>query len=80
MYQTTSKAEDPIKWKLQNLISQYGPPKWLFTNNGPPFSLEALERFLSTQHIDHVTSSLHYPKSNSFIERQTKVALITAKA
>ena len=72
MYQTSSKAADPILQKLQNLISQYGPPKRLFTDNEPPFSSEDLAKFLSSQNINHITSSPHYPKSNGFIERQLK--------
>ena len=69
IYQTSSKSPKSIIKKLQNLISQYGPPKRFFSDNGPPFSLETLQKFLTTQYIGHITSSPHYPKSNGFIER-----------
>ena len=62
---------------LQDLISQYGLPKWLFTDNG------TIAKFLPSQCIDHIASFLIYPKSNWFIEHQikaTKTALTTAKA
>ena len=39
-------------------------PKRLTTYNGPPFSSETFARFLQDQHIGHITSSPHYPKSN----------------
>ena len=57
--------------------------KVFFPDNGPPFSSEALQKFLTSQYIDHITSSPHYPKSNGFIERQIKTiktALDTAKS
>ena len=46
VYQTSSKSAESIIQKLQNLIYQYGPPKRYFTDNGPPFLSEALEKFL----------------------------------
>ena len=59
------------------------PPKRFFSDNGPQFSSEVLQKFLISQYIDHTTSSPHYPKSNSFIERQIKTiktAFNTAKS
>ena len=49
--------------------------------NGPPFSSEVFAQFMSTQRVELITSSPHYPKSNGFIERQVKTmktALATA--
>ena len=43
IYQTSSKSADYIIRKLQNLISQYGPPKRFFSHSGPPFPSEALQ-------------------------------------
>ena len=69
--------------RIEQLISQYGYPFSLSTDNGPPFSSEAFAKFLAKNKIDHITSSPHYPKSNGYIERQvktTKTALTTAEA
>ena len=66
VYQTSSKSADSIIKKLQNLISQYGPPKRFFSNNGPPFSSETLQKFLTFQYTDHITSCPHYPKIKCF--------------
>ena len=38
------------------------------TDNIPPFSSETLAKFLSSQHINYITSSTLYPKSNGFVE------------
>ena len=72
LYSVTSKAAEPVILKLKSLISQYGPPKSLSTDNGPPFSSEAFANFMQQHHIEHTTSSPLYPKSNGFIERQIK--------
>ena len=82
IYKTSSKTTDFIIQKLQQLISQYRLPKRLLSDNRPPFSLETLAKFLSSQHIDDITSSVLYPKSNGFIEWQIKTiktALSTSK-
>ena len=76
VYQTSSKSADSIIKKLQNLISQYGPPKKIFSDDGSPFLSEALQMFLASQYIDHITSSPHYPKSNGFLETQIKTIKI----
>ena len=83
VYQISSKTAESINKKLQNLISQYGPPKRLYSDNGPPFSSKAFQKFLTSQYIDHITSSPLYPKSNGFIEWQIKTiktALATASS
>ena len=72
LYRVSSKAAEPITLKFKSLISQYGPPRRLSTDNGPPFSSEAFAKFMQQEHIKHITSSPHYPKSNGFIERQIK--------
>ena len=83
VYHLSSKTAKSVNKKFQNLISQYGPPKRLFSDNGPPFSSKAFQRFLTSQYIDHITSSPLYPKSNGFIEWQIKTiktALATASS
>ena len=83
VYQTSSKTAESITKKLQNLISQYGPPKRFFSDNGPSFSSKAFQKFLASQYIDHIISSPLYPKSNGFIKQQIKTiktALATANS
>ena len=55
-------------------------PGLLSTHNGPPFASDELTEFHKHHHIEHHTSSPHFPRSNGFIERQvrtTKTALNT---
>ena len=77
------KTAETVIHKLTQLFSQYGMPNTISTDNGPPFNSEPFTKFLIEQRVDHITSSLHYPKSNGFIERQVKTmktALATAAA
>ena len=83
IYQPSSKSAESIIKKLQKFNSQYGSPKGFFSDNCLSFSSETLQKFLTFQYIDHITSSPHYPKSNGFIERHIKTiktALDTVKS
>ena len=80
-YKVTAKSAQSLCLHLLELISQYGPPMSLSTDNGPPFALDELAEFRTCHHIAHHTSSPHFPRSNGFIERQVrtiKTALNTA--
>ena len=69
--------------QVNSPIFKNGAPNTISTDNGPPFNREPFTKFLIEQRVDHITSSLHYPKSNGFIERQVKTmktALATAAA
>ena len=55
---------------LHELITQYGPPSLLCMDIVPPFASNELTHFLQCHHIDHITFSPHFPRSNCFIECQ----------
>ena len=81
VYKVMSKSAQSLCTHLLELISQYGPPMSLSTDNGPPFASDELAEFLMHHCIAHDTSSPHFPRSNGFIEKQVrtiKTALITA--
>ena len=71
-YKTTTKSAQSLCACLLELISQYGPPSVLYTDNGLPFASEELAEFLNHHHIEHSSSSPHFPRSNSFIECQVR--------
>ena len=80
-FRMTTKTAETVIQTFTQLFSQKGNPKSLTTDNGPPFSSEVIAQFMSTQRVEHITSSPHYPKSSRFIERQVKTmktALATA--
>ena len=81
VYKVTSKSALSLCMHLLELISQYGPPASLSTDNGPPFASNELAEFLMCHCIEHHTSFPHFPRSNGFIKRKVrtiKTALNTA--
>ena len=81
VFKVMIKSAQSLCMHLLELISQYGPPMSLSTDNGPPFASDELAEFLMHHCITHHTSSPHFPRSNGFIERQVgmiKTALNTA--
>ena len=81
VYKVMSKSAQSLCTHLLELISQYGPPMSLSTDNGPPFASDDLTEFLMCHCIAQHTSSPHFPRSNGFTERQVttiKTALNTS--
>ena len=82
LYRVPTKSVQSLSMGLQELISQYELPCMLYTDNGPLFASDELTQFLQHYHIDHITSSPHFPRSSGFIEcqvRTIKTALRTTK-
>ena len=57
LYKVSITSAQSLCMCLQELISQYGPPCLIYTDNGLPLASEELMQFLQHNHIDHVTSS-----------------------
>ena len=72
LYKVPTKSAQSLHMHLKELISQYRLPCLIYTNNGPPFVSNELTQFLQYNHIDHITSSPHFPRSNGFIEGKVK--------
>ena len=63
-------------WSLRdhliNLFAIEGYPDEIVTDNGPPFSSQEFNRFLSKLGITRTTSSPLYPRSNGSVERMVQ--------
>ena len=70
IYKFSTKSVQSLCVHFHELISQYGPPSLLYMDNSPPLASDELTHFLQCHHIDHITSSSHFPRSNGFIECQ----------
>ena len=82
LYKVSIKSAQFLYACLLELISQYSPPFLLIMDNGQPFVSEELTQFLQHHHIEHSTSSPHFPRSNGFVECQVqtlKTALSTSQ-
>ena len=62
-----------LKDHLINLFAIEGYPDEVVTDNGPPFSSQEFNRFLSKLGITHTTSSPLYPRSNGSVERMVQM-------
>ena len=72
LYKVSTKSAQSLSMCLQELISHYGLPCVLYTNNDPPFASDELMQFLQCNHIDHITSSHHFLRFNSIIKHQVR--------
>ena len=57
---------------LKQVFSEYGFPKTVMSDNGPPFSSKEFENFANKYCFDHITSSPRYPQSNGLVERMVQ--------
>lgn len=54
---------------LKSLISRYGYPDTIISDNGPQFSSHEFRQFASDYCFEHITSRPRYPQSNGQAER-----------
>lgn len=59
--------------KLREIFSRFGIPKQVVSDNGPPFSSEEFEKFLSDNGIQHIFSAPYHPASNGAAESAVKI-------
>lgn len=72
------KTESSTIGALKSIFRTHGIPKIVVSDNGPPYSSRAFQKFSKEYGFKHVTSSPYYPKSNGQAERsiQTMKGLI----
>ena len=55
--------------KMKAVMSEYGVPATVISDNGPQYSCGEFEAFATSWGFRHVTSSPHYPQANGKAER-----------
>ena len=55
--------------KMKVVMSEYGVPATVISDNGPQYSCGEFETFANTYGFTHVTSSPHFPQANGKAER-----------
>ena len=71
-FRISTKTADTVTHKFTQLFSQYGTPKRLTTDNGPPFASETFAKFMLNQRVDHITTSPHYPNQIDLLRDKLK--------
>ena len=68
---TTTTSTAVIK-ALKSIFSRHGIPSVFMSDNGPQFTSNDMKAFASSYGFELLTSSPHYPQSNSLVERTIK--------
>nr|XP_039248383.1 uncharacterized protein K02A2.6-like [Styela clava] len=68
---TTSRT---VIQKLKNHFSRFGVPDSLFSDNGSVYCSHEFKQFAKEWGFKHITSSPHFPQSNSYSERAVQSA------
>ena len=65
--------------KCKKVLSQFGTPKELVTDNGPEFSSHYFKSFSRTWDFEHQIIRPHFHQSNALVERTTQTIKRTLK-
>ncbi|XP_077486778.1 uncharacterized protein LOC144098104 [Amblyomma americanum] len=66
LYHTTAQA---VMQACMEVFATHGIPAKICSDNDPPFTSAKFRSFTSHFHVNHVTSSPHYPRGNGMAER-----------
>ena len=55
------------------IFSEYGRPETLHSDNGPCYTVDAFTSVLNAYHVNHITSSPHYPQSNELAAKYVQI-------
>ena len=64
----SATTADVIKF-LMSTFSRHGNPENIVTDNGPQFTSAEFAKFMETQGIRHIRTSVYYPAANGAVER-----------
>ncbi|GAA0169867.1 hypothetical protein LIER_24250 [Lithospermum erythrorhizon] len=63
-----TKSEDVIQFLWKNILTRFGIPKILVSDNGPQFEEQVLADFCEKFGIEHRFSPIYYPQANGQVE------------
>ena len=73
VHKLTSMTGQHIASQFKLICSEYGWPDTLVSDNGPCYISEVFTNLMSEYHINHITSSPHYPQSNGLTEKYVQI-------
>ena len=68
-------SSQAVTYLMDKIIGLFGVPNTIITDNGPEFIGQSFQKIIKQHHINHITSSAHYPRSHEFIERMVSLYL-----
>ena len=61
----TSTMAQQVASHMKLIFSEYGWPETIVSDKGPCYSAETFTKLKTNYSVNHITSSPHYPQSNS---------------
>ena len=58
---------------FKSILSEYGWPDTVVSNNGPCYVAETFTNLMKEYAVNHITSSPHYPQSNGLVEKFVQI-------
>ena len=58
---------------FKQIFSEYGWPETLISDNGPCYASKTFKKLMKEYNVNHVTSSPHYPQSNSLAKKYIQI-------
>ena len=69
----TSMTAQHVAGQMKVVLSEYGWPETIVSDNGPCCSAEAFTKLMKDYSVNHITFSPHYPQSNGLAERYVHI-------
>ena len=69
----TSMTVQHVAGHMKLVISEYGWPETIISDNRPCYSAEAFTKLIKEYSVNHTTSSPHYPQSNGLAEKYVQI-------
>ena len=62
-----------VESQCKLIISEYHWPEALISDYGPCYTADAFTSVMNAYHVNHITSSPHYPQSNGLTEKYVQI-------
>ena len=69
VHKLMSTMAQQVASQFKLIFSEYGWPETIVSDNGPCYSAEIFTKLMRDYSVNHITSSPHYPQSNSLAEK-----------
>ena len=73
MRKLTSMMAHHIANHFKQIFAEYGWPDTLISDNGPCYSSKVFKGLMTEYHVNHITSSPHYPQSNGLAKKYVQI-------
>ena len=73
MRKLTSMTTHHIADHVKQIFAEYGWPDTLISDNGPCYASKVFKGLMAEYHVNHITSSPHYPQPNALAKKYIQI-------